>query len=88
MKRNLDHRVETVAPVADPALQRELDAILDLYDADNATAWDLRSDGTYVRRAPAPGEARRSAQDMFVHLAHEGRGADRDDQEADEAPST
>jgi len=72
MKRNLDNRVETVAPVGDPLLQKELAAILDVYDADNATAWDLRPDGSYVRRTPAEGAERRSAQDVFAQQTWEG----------------
>jgi len=87
MKRNLDHRVETVAPVSDPALQRELHAILGVYDADNASAWDLQSDGTYVLRTPADGEPRRFAQEMFVSLANKGGWADRDAQEGGETAS-
>jgi polyphosphate kinase len=71
MKRNLDNRVETVAPVSNPVLQAELRAILDVYDADNASAWDLLPDGTYLRRTPAEGDPRRSAQDVFVRLAGE-----------------
>ncbi len=84
MKRNLDHRVETVAPVPDPVLQRELDAILGVYDADNASAWDLQPDGTYVLRTPADGEPRRSAQEMFVSLANQVGRADLDAQDAGE----
>ena len=72
MKRNLDHRVETVAPIRDPALQRELDAILALYEGDNASAWDLQPDGSYVQRTPAAGEPTRRAQEQFARLA---RGA-------------
>lgn len=71
MKRNLDNRVETVAPVSDPALQEQLRTILDVYDADNASAWDLQRDGTYVRRTPANGDPRRPAQDVFVRLTNE-----------------
>jgi polyphosphate kinase len=66
MKRNLDGRVETIAPVADPALQRELGAILDTYERDNWSAWDLLPDGSYVRRRPAPDEERRAAQELFA----------------------
>ena len=52
MHRNLDHRVETIAPVADPALQAELAAILDVYENDNASAWDLQPDGTTSAATP------------------------------------
>lgn len=77
MKRNLDNRVETVAPVWDPALQEELRAILDVYDADNTTAWDLRPDGTYVRRTPSEGDPERSSQDVFERLARGGAAPER-----------
>jgi polyphosphate kinase len=65
MKRNLDNRVETIAPVNDQGLQSELRAILQTYEEDNASAWDLQPDGSYVRRHPAPGEERRAAQEIF-----------------------
>jgi polyphosphate kinase len=66
MKRNLDRRVETIAPVEDPALKAELDAILKVYESDNHSAWDLQADGSYVRRRPADGEAPRPSQKIFA----------------------
>ncbi len=66
MKRNLDRRVETVAPVEDPALIAELEEILRTAEDDNHTAWDLRSDGSYVRRRPAKGEKPRPSQKAFM----------------------
>jgi polyphosphate kinase len=69
MKRNLDNRVETIAPIADPALREQLRQILDVYDQDNASAWDLQPDGSYVRRRPAAGEQVRSAQEVFITMA-------------------
>ena len=66
MKRNLDRRVETVSPVRDPELQRELDAILEVYERDNASVWDMSADGSYVRRKPAAGESVRASQDDFM----------------------
>ncbi|HOC43433.1 MAG TPA: polyphosphate kinase 1 [Thermoanaerobaculales bacterium] len=66
MKRNLDRRVETLAPVEDPALKAELDAILQVYEEDNHSAWDLRPDGGYVRRRPADGEAAHPSQQVFA----------------------
>jgi polyphosphate kinase len=69
MKRNLDRRVETIAPVADPALRGELTSILDVYESDNCTAWDLQPDGSWVRRQPADGDARRASQDVFIRRA-------------------
>ena len=70
MKRNLDGRVETIAPITDPTLREELRQILDVYEADNASAWDLQADGTYVRRRPAAGEPRCAAQEVFLAMAN------------------
>jgi len=69
MKRNLDRRVESMMPVTDPVLQKELSAILDVYERDNASRWDCGPDGVYTRRRPAPGEARRGSQEVFMGLA-------------------
>ena len=69
MKRNLDNRIETITPVEDLRLQKELDAILAIYAADNHSAWDMDSSGTYTRRRPAKGEVARDAQRVFVDRA-------------------
>ncbi|MFN2378379.1 MAG: polyphosphate kinase 1, partial [Candidatus Binatia bacterium] len=68
MKRNLDRRVESVVPVEDANLKKELGAILDVYDADNCSRWDCDGDGVYTRRRPAPGEERRSSQEVFLAM--------------------
>ena len=41
MPRNLDHRVEIVAPVEDSRAQAELTRVFDTLLADNAQAWEL-----------------------------------------------
>ncbi len=69
MTRNLSRRVETVAPVCDPAIKAELETILRTYEEDNCSAWDMQPDAEYVRRRPAAGEARRSAQQVFIERA-------------------
>jgi polyphosphate kinase len=51
MKRNLESRVEVVAPVEDPALRKELRTVLDLQLKPNRAAWEMHSDGSYVRLA-------------------------------------
>ena len=66
MTRNLSRRMEVVAPVCDPAIKGELETILHTYQQDNCSAWDMQPDGRYVRRHPAPGEARRAAQQVFI----------------------
>jgi polyphosphate kinase len=62
MPRNLDSRVELVAPVDDPTLKEELLDVLERCLADNANAWELDSEGTWTRRRPANGR-RRSVQE-------------------------
>jgi polyphosphate kinase len=52
MERNLDRRVEVVAPIVDPVHQRRIGTLLNTYLADNRQAWELRSDGTYEQRLP------------------------------------
>jgi polyphosphate kinase len=69
MKRNLDRRVESVAPVEDPELALELGEILDTYDRDNYSRWDCGPDGIYTRRRPAAGEPRASSQELFLDKA-------------------
>jgi len=68
MKRNLDRRVETIAPVTEPMLVAEIEEILTVAENDNSSAWDLQRDGSYVRRRPAEGEAPRPSQQVFVDL--------------------
>ena len=68
MKRNLDRRVETIAAVTEPTLVAEIEEILAVAENDNHSAWDLRSDGTYVRRRPKKGEAAWPSQEAFVNL--------------------
>jgi polyphosphate kinase len=45
MPRNLDRRVECVAPVVEPGLTARLAEILAVNLADDVLAWELRSDG-------------------------------------------
>ncbi len=70
MQRNLDRRVEAIATIADPAIKAELESILEVYEADNGTVWDMQPDGSYLRRQPAEGEPCRGAQQVFIALAH------------------
>jgi polyphosphate kinase len=66
MRRNLSNRVETVVPVLDEALKRELDRVIDVYLKDNCSAWDCGPNGSYTRREPADGEERYAAQEVFI----------------------
>jgi polyphosphate kinase len=51
MPRNLDRRVEAMAPVVDPELQERLQEILDVNLADDRLAWGLQGDGTWTKVA-------------------------------------
>ncbi|MDH3472192.1 MAG: polyphosphate kinase 1 [Rhodospirillales bacterium] len=50
MTRNLESRVEVLAPVEDPALREELRSILEIQLKDQRSAWDMQPDGTYIQR--------------------------------------
>ena len=52
MQRNLESRVEVVAPVKAPKLREEIRFILDAQLNDYRQAWEMRVDGTYVQRQP------------------------------------
>jgi polyphosphate kinase len=65
MPRNLDRRVEAVAPVDDVALHPRLHALLQTCLADNRQAWDLAADGTYTQRNPN-GEPARATHQLLL----------------------
>jgi len=73
MPRNLDSRVELVAPVEDESLKAELLDVLELCLADNTNSWQLDSDGTWTRHPPE-GELR-NAQDALM-ARHSARAAE------------
>jgi polyphosphate kinase len=74
MPRNLDSRVELVAPVEDPELRAELIDVLERCFAENANAWELDSDGEWTRLS-APEEERRSVQEE-LRERHAARAAE------------
>jgi len=69
MPRNLDHRVEVVTPVEDPAIQSELAATLDTLLTDTAASWELRGDGSWERVRAKKDERERSAQATMMRRA-------------------
>ena len=72
MPRNLDRRIEAVAPLEDSAHRQTVLQVLEMMWKDNQQAWELRADGSYVRREPAEGEAPFSAQSMLMEMARGG----------------
>ncbi|HZI14742.1 MAG TPA: phospholipase D-like domain-containing protein, partial [Myxococcus sp.] len=69
MPRNLDHRVEILAPVEDPALSAQVRDMMDRCLADTTAAWELTTDGTWKRRVPASAGEKRSAQAELMERA-------------------
>jgi polyphosphate kinase len=70
MTRNLESRIEVVAPVDDPALRKELQIVLDTQLAPNRNAWAMQPDGTYRRVA---GDDAPSCQQQLIELAEKRR---------------
>ncbi|HET9185754.1 MAG TPA: polyphosphate kinase 1 [Solirubrobacterales bacterium] len=75
MPRNLDSRVELVAPVEDPDLKVELLDVLERAFADNTNSWELGGDGIWSRRSPG-GEERRNLQEE-LRARSAGRAAEK-----------
>jgi polyphosphate kinase len=73
MPRNLDHRIEVVAPVEDPHVRAEIDAVFKALLADNSLAWELQRDETWQRVTGKKGERRRPAQAHFMRRRDRAR---------------
>jgi polyphosphate kinase len=71
MKRNLESRVEVVAPVEHDSLRKELRTLLDTQLNDQRSAWEMQSDGTYVQRQPSNEEEHIGSQQRLIQLAKE-----------------
>ncbi len=69
MNRNLQSRVEVLAPVENPELRKELRAILETQLADHCSAWQMQPDGSYVQRRPRGGQAHRGSQEVLIVAA-------------------
>ncbi len=66
MKRNLESRVEVMAPVEDPSLRAELRAMLDCQLAPNCCAWTMQPDGSYA--PPTLGPSAGNCQQFLIDL--------------------
>ena len=62
MARNLDNRVEAVAPIEDPEIRRQLRYNLEVVLVDNRMCWEMQLGGSYVQRRPTEDEPERNTQ--------------------------
>jgi polyphosphate kinase len=69
MPRNLDTRVELLAPVRDEALRAELTDTLERCMADDTNAWTLDADGAWTRREPSPTAPRDVQEELMARHA-------------------
>ncbi|MGK7871755.1 MAG: polyphosphate kinase 1 [Xenococcaceae cyanobacterium] len=74
MPRNLNRRVEAIAPIQDPEIAKRLKEILEIMLGDNRQAWELQPDGQYLRRSPGADEPERSAQKLLMEMALQAKG--------------
>jgi polyphosphate kinase len=69
MDRNLDRRIEAVAPVEDPDARARIASIVDVMLADDRRSWQLQPDATWVRTEALLGRA--GTVDTFETLKEE-----------------
>jgi polyphosphate kinase len=71
MPRNLDRRVEALAPVDDPRLRARLAEVLDANLADDTLSWELGADATWRKVPTVAGEStQRRLQELALARAH------------------
>ena len=76
MTRNLESRVEVVAPVEDVKLRQELRLMLDVQLSSKKHVWKMQADGSYIERLNTPGtDTALSSQDTFIALAQKRKNA-------------
>ena len=74
MERNLDRRIEVLAPVHDPELQARLFEVLDLVFADDVNAWVLGADRRWRRVPTTHGiDSQRRLRELAVERARRRR---------------
>ena len=76
MSRNLESRVEVVAPVVDVKLREELRLILDVQLSSYKHVWEMQTDSSYIERSNTSAtDTLLSSQDTFISLAKKRKNA-------------
>ena len=65
MPRNLDHRVEILAPIEDPHALTRVRHALETCLADTSAAWELQPDGAWLRVKAAADKARDAQRELM-----------------------
>jgi polyphosphate kinase len=69
MPRNLDRRIEVLAPVEDGRLRAEIAGMFEALLSDTRFSWTLGAAGAWSRTMPVSGQAPISAQDALMARA-------------------
>jgi polyphosphate kinase len=77
MERNLDRRVEVLAPVIDPELRSRLDETLELNLSDDASTWELGPTGRWHRVPRVRGfSTQKRLQELAVERSRKRRSSE------------
>lgn len=78
MKRNLESRVEILAPIERAEHKAQLREVLDIELTNQRSVWEMQSDGNYQQRVPESSAQELSTHEIHVKLAEAAyRGAAR-----------
>jgi polyphosphate kinase len=69
MKRNLESRVEVVAPVENLNMTQDLRVMLEIQLSNKRSVWDMHANGDYTLRPVLPEDDPRSCQEILIELA-------------------
>lgn len=76
MYRNLNRRVEVVVAIEDLVCRQRLWQILQVSMADQVQAWDMQSDGSYVRRTPSDPAVQIGSHATLMNIARDATVVD------------
>ncbi|KAA3611967.1 MAG: polyphosphate kinase 1 [Planctomycetota bacterium] len=66
MSRNLNSRVEVLAPIEEPHLTREVALFLEAQLQDRRNAWEMRPDGSYFQWQPEGDQPAKGSQELMI----------------------